>query len=92
MRVVLFCNDGNYSLVHPLSAAISASGNSVVVIRMVEGSGNQLFAVTTEAKIDSGIEEITVSITCRWCRGLKFGSPILWKPLNFKLKHLKAKI
>ncbi len=92
MRIVLLCDDGNYSLVHPLSAAISASGNSVVVIRMVEGSGSHLFTVTTEAKTDSGIEEITVSISCRWCRGLKFCSPILLKLLNFKLKHLKAKI
>ncbi len=92
MRIVLLCDDGNYSLVHPLSAAISASGNSVVVIRMVEGSGHQLFKVTTEAKTYAGIEEIKVSITCRWCRNLKFCSPILLKLLNFNFKHLKAKI
>ena len=92
MRVVLVCDDGNYSLVHPLSLAIGALGNSVVVIRMVKGSGNHLFTVTTEAKTDSGIEEITVSITCRWCRDLKFGSPFLMKLLSFKLKQLKTKI
>jgi len=92
MRIVLLCDDENYGLVHPLSLVLSKTGKSVLVIRLVKGFGNQLFKVTTEAKTDSGIEEITVSISCRWCRDLKFGSPILLKLLNFKLKHLKAKI
>jgi glycosyltransferase involved in cell wall biosynthesis len=92
MRIVLLCDDENYGLVHPLSLVLSKTGKSVLVIRLVKGFGNQLFTVTTEAKTDSGIEEITVSISCRWCRGLKFGSPILLKLLNFKLKPLNAKI
>lgn len=92
MRIVLLCDNGNYGLVHPLSEALSASGKNVLVIRLVAGSGNQLFKVVTETKNIANVEEITVSITCKWCSDVKLGSPLLLKLLNFKLKLLKAKI
>jgi|GEM_PF-1227990 len=92
MRVVLVCDDGNYGIVYPLSAALSEAGRNVMVIRLVVGFGNQLLRVITETRNIANVEEITVSITCRWCRDVKMGSPLLLKLLNFKLKPLKAKI